>query len=468
MSEAHKIFQEEKNLLLNIDPNRGGGPEKLKGFYMEILYATDDNLERAEKGIKAKVVVTDTNGDADAVIRYTDGRLGREIQYKGGYSYSKHKGFLSSGKYDGMIYVIDKDNPVFSDPEKLAELEEIASRHNIKLVRGSISSSEVETVAVIAFYESKAKKVIGVDDSPVLTVTVYSTSREAVYAYRQLMKKRAEFNNYIATQSSVFLSGSFAEINRAGVSQALGAAEFAAAYSVARNTISIIKGEEELGDAAKAVLIDTSTAAAVGYATGALSQIAGIADTNDAAVLVNGAIQISKQVFSYMNGEIDESKLIQNVAETTAYLAAAYIGKSIGGAIGSAGGPVGAFVGQYVGEMITTAVCSVVIETIHYEKDSKKYNSRMLSLAHQAEYEIRASQERLTILVKQENAQFIGTLNDGYARFVDGLMNCNYEVASSGLAAVGQGFGIKQEVLQQGHVTKGQIFSKQKRVITLG
>ena len=184
------------------------------------------------------------------------------------------------------------------------------------------------------------------------------------------INKGRAFNEDIAQKTSSFMSENHAKINKAGVSNALASAEFAAAFSVAKNAMSVIRDEKDGEDAAKEVLKDTVSAGVLGYATGAISEAAKVKGLkeNRTALLVNGTIQITKQIYSYVNSDIDEKQLVQNIAETTAYLTAAYAGRIVGEAVGmAAGGPIGAAVGQYVGEMITTAVCSTIIDTVHRE-----------------------------------------------------------------------------------------------------
>lgn len=133
----------------------------------------------------------------------------------------------------------------------------------------------------------------------------------------------------------------------------------------------------------------------------------------------------------------------------------------------AAGGPIGAAVGQYVGEMITTAVCSTIIDTVHREQQAIQYNKKMLALAHRAEREIRESQGRLQLLVNKENERFIQQLDKGYDQFMQGVIECNYSMASSGLRMIAKEFNIEQDKLTQGHVTKGNIFGKKNRVIKM-
>ena len=468
MSEVHQEFQSLKDKMSEIDRKRGGSASGLKGFYAEAVNASEDNIRRINEGIAARQVVIDNNGGADAVIRYANGQYGREIQYKNGYRFSMHKKFLSSGKYDGMIYAVNNDNPVLANQKQMEVLNAIAKEHNIKLVAASVSDAEMKILSELAYFEGGIRSKIGIDDTPGITLELYVSSKEAAYNFEKLMAKRKEFNRDIVNKTSAFLKEDFARINSVGVSQALSAAQFAAAMSVAKNTISVVKGEEDLGTATKNILKETSTAAVVGYATGNLSAIMGNGNISDAALLVNGTIQISKQVCAYAKGEINEEQLIQNVAEMTVYLTAAYIGKTIGCAIGSAAGPIGAYVGQFVGEMITTAFCSTIIDTIQKEKRANEYHKKMLALAHRAEYEIRESQSRLIILTNEKNMQFVENLNNGYEKFMKGIKEFDYITASEGLLDIGKEFGVAKEKLTQGYVVKGNIFGKKDRVIKMG
>ena len=467
MSEVHEEFRNLKTEISKINIQRGGGSAGLKGFYAEHVNAANDNISRIESEIDARQIVIDNNGDADAIIRYSNGQFGRKIQYKNGYQYSKHKEFLSSGKYDGMIYAINKDNPIFSNQKQLETLNALAKEHNIKLVQASVSDKEMQILAYAANLEGNVRSSMGINATPKIILEIYVDVKEVEYYFEKIKEKQAVVNNFIADQTSLFLNEDLARINSAGINQALSTAQFAAAMSVAKNALSLIKGDEESETIAKSVLKDISTAAVMGYATGTVAEFIGI-EVNDAAFLVNGTIQISKQICAYANGNINERQLLQNVAETSVYLTAAYIGKSIGGAIGSAGGSVGMFVGQFIGEMVTTAICSTVIETIDREEKANKHHKKMLALAHRAETEIRKSQDRLVILVRNENSQFIDALNNGYDRFIDGLLNYNYEKASMGLSVIGEGFGVDAEKLTQGYVTKGNIFEKKNRVVNLG
>lgn len=465
--EVHKEFRNLKHEMSKIDLNRGADAGKLKGFYAEVANATDDNIRRINSGIAAKQVVIDNNGNADAIIKYANGQYGREIQYKSGYSFSNHKAFLNSGQYDNMIYAVNQDNPIFSNPKQMEALNEIAKIHNIKLVPASVTDSEMKILASIAKFEGDARTKLGIDDTPTITLELYADSKELSYNFNELVKKRDSFNSYIANQTSSFLSDELAQINSTGISQALSAAQFAAALSVAKNTLSVIKGNEDISEGAKAVLKDTSTAAVMGYATGVVSELAGIVEMSNAALIVNGVVQMTKHIYSYVNGEIDETQLLQNTAETTVYLAAAYAGKTLGGMIGAAGGPIGVFIGEFIGEVVTTMICSEVISTIKYSKEFEKKNARIISLHRQAEREIKESQIRLKAMIDKENEKLIRAIDNSFKQIFEGMQENSYEKVRTGLIAIGCEFGLSERDFEKDKVTKQNIFTMSDEVLIL-
>lgn len=333
-----------------------------------------------------------------------------------------------------MIYYVNQDNPIFSNPKQMKELEKIAKKHNIKIQKSDLSSLESKMLVHSAHFEGNIKSKIGAEKNAKVSLKVYKQYLNGKNIVEDTINKGRAFNEDIAQKTSSFMSENHAKINKAGVSNALASAEFAAAFLVAKNAMSVIRDEKDGEDAAKEVLKDTVSAGVLGYATGAISEAAKVKGLkeNRTALLVNGTIQITKQIYSYVNSDIDEKQLVQNIAE-----------------------------------MITIAVCSTIIDTVHREQQAIQYNKKMLALAHRAEREIRESQGRLQLLVNKENERFIQQLDKGYDQFMQGVIECNYSMASSGLGMIAKEFNIEQDKLTQGHVTKGNIFGKKNRVIKM-
>ena len=291
-----------------------------------------------------------------------------------------------------------------------------------------------------------------------------------IKAHQSVIEFQETINNatiiakdFISAQTGRFMSENFKQINAAGVDEAVNSAMFAAVLSTTKNTISVIKGEESATEAIKEILYDTSSAAVLGYTTGVVKDVFNIGELGDAALLVNGTIQISKQVFSYVNGEIDERQLLNNVAESTAYLAAAYVGRIIGSQLI----PI-PIVGSYIGEMITTAICSEVISTIKTTKEFEKKNKKYISLYHRAEREIKASNERLKSIIEAENEELKIIIREGFESIYNGINDNSYDLMIKGLGAIGSKFGISEEELKKDRVTRENIFKNRDKVITIG
>ena len=192
------------------------------------------------------------------------------------------------------------------------------------------------------------------------------------------------------------------------------------------------------------------------------------ASYSQTALLVTGTVQISRQMIAYVNGEIDEKELVTGIAETTACLGAAYIGKCVGMAIGNMIVPgVGGMIGQYVGEMITTAICSQVISTIRYSKEVDKQNRKIISLYRRAEAEIRVSQDRLEYIIEKENNELLYTLEEGFAEIIQGIQMNSYKQMEDGIAVIGSRFGLTREELLRDNVTRKNIFSQADGILEL-
>ena len=276
-----------------------------------------------------------------------------------------------------------------------------------------------------------------------------------------------EANRYIGDCTKKYISENWAEINRSGVDEAANAAQFSAALSVTKNILEVVRGKESVQDAEKDVLVDVSSSAAVGYATGAVMKKFST-EYEEASVIVAGTIQISKQVISCISGEIDEHQMMENVAETTVFITAGYCGKVVGGTIGELlAGKAGQMIGQYFGEIITTAVCSDVIDTIRFNKEFEKNNSRMIALYKGAEREIRNSQERLESLIEEDNKELKQAILEGFRNMADGIQNDTYEQVEKGMSIIGSSFNLTIEEIQRGKITRDTLFSHSEEVLVI-
>lgn len=267
--------------------------------------------------------------------------------------------------------------------------------------------------------------------------------------------------NYTNETRSFFSSEQIRVLNEAGWDEAMSSVAFATSLSVTRNVISVYKGEEEIDEAVKDILIDTSSAAILGYVTGVTMEKLAVSKS-DASLLVNGTIQISKEIISYVNSNIDEEELIEHITEDIAYLVAAQIGKCIGEVLI----PI-PLVGSYVGEMITTAICAETISTIKFSKEFEKKNSKMISLYKNAEQQIRESQARLEDIIQKENNELLKSIEIGFEDILEGIRNNSMEQIDKGLLIIGEKFGLSEKDLSKDLVTKDNLFTNVDDVLVI-
>lgn len=269
--------------------------------------------------------------------------------------------------------------------------------------------------------------------------------------------------------SEFFADPHVQELNEAGAIAAKDAAIYAGTMTIVRNVIAVIREEKEAEKAAKDVIVTTATASAAAYASGAVKK--GIehqfGDTlsGEMGIIATGAIEISKQMLSCAAGEIDTEQMLKNVAETSVYLLAGYAGKQIGAVIGSVTGPSGAIVGSIVGEMITTAVCTEIIGSLKYDEAFKKQNAKIKNFCSNAEQEIRSSQERLNIIINQENYALLETTDEGFRLITEGAWNNDMEIIEEGILRIGAKFNMNKEYLEEGTLTLDNLFSNTENTL---
>ena len=131
-SDAVKAYNRLEEGLSNLNTNRGGGPEKLKGFVAEHLDAA--NLSAEGK----KTIVLDKNGAAD--LEYT-GKNGHKSYKQLKFGDSHTPANIDFEKYRGQELRLDIGNKHFN------AIKQAAKKYGIKVVRSDVSSLEAESIA---------------------------------------------------------------------------------------------------------------------------------------------------------------------------------------------------------------------------------------------------------------------------------------------------------------------------------
>lgn len=278
------------------------------------------------------------------------------------------------------------------------------------------------------------------------------------------------------------------DIHQAGIKAATDAAVFAGTMAVVRNAYAVLQKEKDAGEAIEDVLYTTAASAASAYAMGALKSgidkaLKNTVSVDGIGVIATGVVQVSKNIIAYASGEIDGEQFRESIGETGAYLAAGYIGGNVGAFIGSGigaalgsaipflgsaiGAEAGAFIGRMVGEIIATTVCAEVISALKYGKEYKKQSARVRALCSKAESAMRASQQRLREMIHEKNYELLLSCDEGFALISKALDTYDMSLLKGGILRIGSSFGIDEQYLSQGELTKSNLFSENDTVLVI-
>ncbi|MGL5853921.1 MAG: hypothetical protein ACRCYA_01675 [Cetobacterium sp.] len=198
-----------------------------------------------KKGLKAEVI--DNNGLADIIVRnIKTGKVVERIQAKCGYE----SGATNLSRYtkDGQTIVINGDSK---------NLAKTLTKKGIDFKKSSVTNKEATNAANLMKTE---KKLLGTKNAPVTT--------------KALQTKEIIKNGHST-----------------GLKAAKNGALFGAGISIGSNTVEVIRGDKEIGEAIADVTIDTaiaSTAAGAAVVAGAATATAAVVAA--APILVGGAI----------------------------------------------------------------------------------------------------------------------------------------------------------------------------------
>lgn len=214
------LYEKLSNNLSTLNTMRGG-TKGFKGFLFEEMHATNATI----KGQVTNVI--NNNGIADFAIINTNGTV-TYAQAKVGYGTTN----IDFSTYKGQTIVVDKGNAFLIEKAKKARLE---------VMESNISSKEAARLAKQMQLETK---IIGRSNSVVVP---------KAHATVNIVK----------------------ESHRAGLQSAKTGGQFGGGFSLGSNMVDVLSGEKKVGDAAKAVVVDTALSTGIGYATGAVATVVG-------------------------------------------------------------------------------------------------------------------------------------------------------------------------------------------------
>ena len=436
MSNASREqYKEMQKALANINTRRGSDPNKTKGFYSEVVNSYEANINNIDAGIKARQVVIDNNGPADAKIKYSGGNYGRDIQDKCGYSFSKHKSNLSSGKYDGQIYRINKEHEIFSNPKHLEELTRIAKERNIKIVASSTTEKEMYNLAYAAHLEGQVREKIGFDNKAPISAGLYTKSKEVARATKKTTEKTKEIG----------IDGV------EGAKVALIDATPALVHQGAKDVINVVKGDVSVSDAAVDMAKSTGTVVVTGAATNIVKKQVNKAvervnikvgtqfvDTNVVGKVVGIAISLKDCTKQFVDGEIESSEYLIRVLEDGTGFVISSLAYGVGGFLG------GPLVGACCSYVVSTAY-EILIGLMRESRASKKHMKEMEQVAKR----IKEEQERYRDEYNKAFGELYGAqkekIENAFLVIINGLKNNDVNTFINGIQCIADAYGIKYE-----------------------
>lgn len=166
--------------------------------------------------------------------------------------------------------------------------------------------------------------------------------------------------------------------HRAGTETAKSGAAIGGGMSFIRNSVAVMKGDEDVSSAITSVAMDTASAAGLSYATGFVgsaikggmqnassSYIQALSKTNLPGTIVTVVVETGKTLSKYADGKIDGTECLTELGEKGAGMLASAMGATIGQAlipIPILGGMIGGMFGYALSSMYYENLVSALNE----------------------------------------------------------------------------------------------------------
>ena len=197
--------------------------------------------------------------------------------------------------------------------------------------------------------------------------------------------------------------------HKAGVEAATNSAQFGATMSVLVNIVSVVKGEEDIEEAAKNIGQDALSAATTGYGIGVVGStlkgamqnassntLRAISNTNLPSYIAAFAITSAKTITQYASGEISTQECLLNLGEKGLSMATTGYAMTVGQAVIPI--PiVGAAVGALVGSMLTSNYCNQLILMLQTKELEHQERLRIIAECEKTARRARAFREELEV-----------------------------------------------------------------------
>ena len=223
--------------------------------------------------------------------------------------------------------------------------------------------------------------------------------------------------------------------HRAGLEAAKGAAVISGAISIVQNSIAFAQGDKDLQEALTDTAKTTAKSAGIAYTSGAAGSLIksalqqsknvylrGLAKTSLPALAVTTCIETGKCLKRYIQGEIDEVELLQDLGKTGTGMVAG----GLGAALGQIAIPipvVGAIVGGMIGYTINSLFYTEALNALQGAKESEEHYYRTKAICEAARSQLHAYEQRIRAEFEAQFTDSVRFYQDAFERLNESILS---------------------------------------------
>jgi hypothetical protein len=386
---TREMFLNSKELKRISEQWCNGMPEIHQGRVFEILEVMKFNREAAINRSSLRAVTTESEGKptdlVDIKIQKEIGKriaVLREFQAKSCNDAAKSLHALSDSKYGDMGRLLPKDQG--------AKARQLAEQ---RISKGTLKSND---------YKQTLKNMKG--------ELSHGKIRSGGTTYKESLNA---FKNPNMTAIKLNIEALADESNKAGLEGGVINAGLSASVSGATRVYRLIKGEDQVGALIAEVTVDTAKGFAAGYVTSAMGKgvghvaeqagLGGIAKCNAHTAIAAGILQSGKSFIKYLNDEIDEEQMLEEVSHTVITGTSSFYYGALGQVlipVPVVGAIIGSTVGYFVGNILYHSGLISLGDTVGV-KLAKERRKRIESLCLQAIPLIQRHRGELQAVIQQ-------------------------------------------------------------------
>lgn len=416
------------------------------GSSAEVKHRARVNASRILNGESGKIELTDNVGEVNhqkydhvEVDRFRQPFRNRDGNLTRG---SQHKVFSKIESYDklyGREFAHYEGTPI---DVPVDQYEKITTRWNKQIQALEQQEAQLRERRKPELANVKREKIKRIKDTKARLRKSTVSSHDALEAREHYIRSTVKDTLGISHQSGV-------EAAKIGTS-------IGAGISGIQNSISLFKGDKDVGEAIRDIVKDSGKATVKSYASGAVSSIVGGAlNASNKQVLLNlskrngpaaiastGAI-LAKNVTKLFSGKITVTEFSESISREGMTLASSITGSNLGAVMGTAilpgfGTVVGGLVGGMVASMVSSSLYHELKKTLHDTMVSEERRQIMEQICEKLVKEEQNYREKMIRIFDEFYDQKDMQIREGLTNVLNAIQRG--ESIQAGLEVIGRAF----------------------------